>query len=269
MEICMVKKTVFCDVDGTLLNSKHQLSPLTIKAVKTLKQNGITFVIVSGRGPSEIYPIQKELNLKCPIISYGGALVLDENRNVLFHKGIKKPQVKVIIEFIEGNQFDLALCLYSLEQWIVKDKNDPRVIHAEKVVNSSTIQGDIDTVEADEISKLMCIVDPEKMSEVEEKIKNKFPNLTIVKSSHTLLEIMEKGITKATAIQAFCSKYDIPLDQTIAFGDNYNDLEMLELVEHGYLMKNAPDDLKQKFELHAEDHDNDGIYYTLKDMGLI
>jgi len=74
---------------------------------------------------------------------------------------------------------------------------------------------------------------------------------------------------KATAVKTLCSLWNIDLKDTIAFGDNYNDVEMLKTVGHGFLMGNAPDELKEIIKTHTYDNNNDGIYYALLEMNLI
>ncbi len=262
-------KIVFSDVDGTLLNSERQITALTEKAIKELKKRDIPFVIISARSPSGIYPILNEYDFKCPIISYSGALILDENRNILFNKGMDKSNAKEMIEFIENNHFDMAWCVYSLDEWIVKDKNDPRIIREETIVKAKAAQGSIDSITDDKVNKILCICDPKKILETEEKMKKAFPDYSIAKSSDTLLEVMESGITKATAINTLCSRWNMDIKNAIAFGDNYNDVEMLEAVGHGFLMGNAPNELKKRFKTHTYDNNHDGIYYALLEMGLI
>lgn len=262
-------KIVFSDIDGTLLNSEHKITPLTEKAIKKLNEKDIPFVIISARSPSGIYPIINEYGLKCPIISYSGGLILDENRNVLFHKGINKEKAKKIIEFIENNKFDMSWCAYSLDEWIVRDKSHPRIIREETVVKAKSTQGSIDSITDNEVNKILCICNPEKTIEIEKKLKEAFPECSIVKSSDILLEIMESGINKATAINTLCSLWNISLENTIAFGDNYNDVEMLENVKFGFLMDNAPEELKNRIKRHTKNNDSDGIYYGLLEMNLI
>ena len=138
----------------------------------------------------------------------------------------------------------MSWCIYSLDEWIVKDKNDPRIINEENIVKAQATQGTIDSVTDNEINKILCICNPEKIIEIENALKTAFPQYSIVKSSDILLEIMENNITKATAIETLCSLWNISLEDTIAFGDNYNNLEMLETVAQGFLMENAPAELK-------------------------
>ena len=104
----MKYEIVFSDVDGTLLNSKHQILPSTLFAIQSLRQQGIPFVIISARSPSGIYPIQEKYQFKSPVISYSGALILDEDKKILYSRGFSRELAKEVIAFIEKNQFDCS-----------------------------------------------------------------------------------------------------------------------------------------------------------------
>lgn len=262
-------KIVFSDVDGTLLNSDNQITPLTQKAIKILEEKEIPFVIVSARSPSGIYPILRQYDFKGAIVSYSGGLILDENNRVIFHKGMTKPDAKKIIEFIEKEHLDMSWCVYSMDEWIVKDKTDPRVLQEERAVKAWATEGTIDDITENEVNKILCICNPNQTLIIEEKLKNEFPGFSIARSSDILLEIMEKGINKAVAVKTLCSLWNIDLENAIAFGDNYNDVEMLEEVGCGILMGNAPEELKEKFSKSTEDHNHDGIYHALRKLNLI
>ena len=263
-----MEKIVFGDVDGTLLNSEHKITPLTEKAIKGLKARGIPFVIVSARSPSGIYPILEEYGLTCPIIAYSGALILDGDRNILFHKGMEKSLAKRVIGFVEDSGCDITWSVYSGDEWIVKDKNDPRIIKEERIVKAQAVQGSVDTASG-QISKILCICDPAETVEIEERMKAAFAECSIVRSADFLLEVMDKGITKAAAVERLCGMWQIPLSDAVAFGDNFNDAEMLEVVGSGFLMGNAPAQLKERIHLQTEDHDHDGIYHALVGKKLV
>lgn len=264
-----MKRIVFSDIDGTLLDSEHKMTPLTEKAVKKLISEDIPFVIISARSPSGIYPILKEYGFNCPIVSYSGALMLDENRNILFSKGISKAEAKKIIGYIEKSCPDVTWCVYAIDQWIVSDKNDPNVLREESIVRTYAVQGTVDDAESDEINKILCVCDPDKIDRLENDIKGMFPDCSVVKSCGFLLEIMANGVSKGMAAEKMCGFLNVPVENAAAFGDSYNDESMLERVGFGVLMGNAPDELKKRIKRHTLDNDHDGIYHALSEMKWI
>lgn len=263
-------KIVFSDVDGTLLDSRHKMLPNTVEAIHSLQRRGIPFVIISARSPSGIYPIQEKYKFKSPVISYSGALILDENRRVLYSKGFSRELAEQIIEFIETNRLDCSWNVYSRDTWIVKDRRDPRVMREEMIVCAQAVEGAVNMLPRHaEIGKILCMCNPEHILEIEKRLKSEFPFLSIAKSSESLLEIMQAGITKSSAVKKMCELWKVPLENTVAFGDHYNDVEMLETVAVPFLMGNAPKELKRRFSNITESNDDDGIYEGLRKIGLI
>ena len=80
---------------------------------------------------------------------------------------------------------------------------------------------------------------------------------------------MPNGVTKSSAVKTLCDLWNIPLTDTVAFGDNYNDIEMLETVRMPFLMGNAPEELKGRFPNVTDSNDEDSIYKALKQIGLV
>lgn len=263
-------KIVFSDVDGTLLTSDHRVSKLTRDAIIKLKDKGIPFVIISARSPSGIYPILLENGFNCPIISYSGGLILDEKRDILFHKGMNVSKANEIITYIEERHFDTSWCVYSLDEWIVKDKNDPRILREESIVKTYAKQGNVLSLQShSRINKILCICNPESILEIETNLKARFPDYSIVKSSDCLLEIMESGVTKAFAVKTLCSLLKIDISEAVAFGDNFNDYEMLKTVGCGVVMGNAPEVIKTDIGNVTLDNDHDGIPVALNKIGIL
>lgn len=263
-------RIVFSDVDGTLLDSSHKMLPGTLSAIRSLEGQGIPFVIVSARSPSGIYPIQEEYGFRCPIISYSGGLILDESRNVLYAKGFSRELAKNLIEFIESNRFDCSWNVYSLDTWIAKDRRDPRVAREESIVRAKAQEGTVDDLPGGaEVQKILCICEPGQTVKLEQRLKAEFPALSIARSSDTLLEIMEAGVTKGKAVRKLCSLWGISTENAAAFGDNYNDAEMLETVSMPFLMGNAPEELKHRFQNVTKSNDKEGIYCGLAKLGLV
>lgn len=263
-------RIIFSDVDGTLLDQNHKVLPGTLRAIRLLQEKGIPFVITSARSPSGIYPILEENHFQCPVIAYSGGLILDEKRNVLFSDGFSREICSDIIAYIEKNSLDCSWNIYSMDTWLVKNKADPRIIREERIVRAEATEGTIGCLGVDrKINKILCMCNPDQILSIEEQLKREFPQLSIAKSSESLLEIMQKGITKSTAIIKLCDIWGIPLETTIAFGDYYNDVEMLETVALPFLMGNAPEELKKRFSNITFDNNNEGIYHALVNANII
>ena len=263
-------KIVFSDIDGTLLNSNHKVTPLTKDAIHTLHQKNIPFVIVSARSPSGIYPIMNDNNFTGPIIAYSGALILNEKREIIYSTGIQRDETIRIISYAEEMHLDIHWCAYCVDEWIVKDKSSPRVKLEESIVRTQSKEKPLTDFSASaEFNKIMFICNSNEIGDIEKQMQKAFPEYSIVRSSELMLEIMKKGITKGTAVTNLCSIWHINPADSIAFGDNYNDVPMLNAVGTGYLMANAPLELKKQFTNGTLDNNHDGIYSKLLDLKLI
>ena len=106
-------------------------------------------------------------------------------------------------------------------------------------------------------------------SKIEAVLQEKFPQLNIVRSSDILIEIMNKDVSKANGIEVLLHHLNMTPEQAIAFGDNYNDLDMLDFIGLGVAMGNAPDDVKKIAFAVTEDNNRDGIYKFLRKIKLI
>lgn len=266
----MIPRIVFSDVDGTLLNSHHEILPRTVLAIHELEEKGIPFVIISARSPSGIKPILQKNHFACPMICYSGALILDKDGRVLLSEGFSPEAANKMIQFIEDRQFDCTWNIYSLDTWIVKDRSDARVRREESIVHASAAEGSVNSLSRNaKVGKILLMCNRDKLHEIETAMKAAFPDMSIARSSDILLEIMSEGITKSSGVRALCSLWGIPMEGTLAFGDHYNDAEMLETVAYPFLMGNAPEELKKRFPNITEGNDNDGIYNALVRMGLV
>lgn len=115
----------------------------------------------------------------------------------------------------------------------------------------------------DRIHKLLLMGEPSLMGELENTLKAQYPHLSIAQSAPYFIEIMAPGIEKGKSAKTLADYLDISLADSIAFGDNYNDLNLLEIVGKGFVMANAPKDLQERIGNVTQDNDNDGIYYAL------
>ena len=264
-------KAVFSDIDGTLLTSEHIVSTATIEAIASLQKKNIPFVIISSRSASCIYPILKKHHFQFPIVACGGACIEYMNGRILSNEGMSRQTAATVIEFMTEKNFDLAWGIYSGKNWITSDRTDARILHEESVVEVESVEGTVALLPDDAVvNKILCMCNPACILQIEEDLKEAFPTLSIVKSSSYLLEIMPAGMNKAKGIRKFCEIFGIATEDSVAFGDNYNDLEMLYAAGCGILMGNAPVTILETFPGKVTlDNNHDGIPVALKDLGLI
>ena len=118
-------------------------------------------------------------------------------------------------------------------------------------------------------NKILCMTKANISSKIEAVLQEKFPQLNIVRSSDILIEIMNKDVSKANGIEVLLHHLNMTPEQAIAFGDNYNDMDMLNFVGLGVAMNNAPKDVKQMANDVTDDNNHDGIYRFLRKIELV
>lgn len=111
----------------------------------------------------------------------------------------------------------------------------------------------------------MVMGDAEKLTQTETELKNLFAeDLHLYRSKNTYLEINTKSVSKASAIEVLRQSFQVKVEEIIAFGDNWNDIEMLRYVGHGVAMENAPDGVKKYADEIAPKHTEDGVAQMLE-----
>lgn len=262
-------RMIFCDIDGTLLNSENKVSNQTKSKIQELDRAGVLFVLISARMPSGIFPILKELGIHAPIICYNGAFILDSNQDVIFHSGIEFKKAIAIKKFIAAEWENVCCSAYSGFQWIVDDKNNPCILQEQSITSSEPIEKQLmdDLVAKHDVHKFLCMGQPDVIDTVKNTLSVKYPELTVYCSKPTYLEIMNHDISKSNAIKLLSEKYNIPIESTASFGDNFNDIDMLRTTGISFAMGNAPDFVQQNATLITQDNDHDGVYAGLVQLG--
>ncbi len=257
----MSYRIVFSDIDGTFLNSRHEVMPETEQAVKRLLQRQIPFVLVSARMPEAITPITGKIGIKIPMISYSGALVLTREGETLYsHTMPQEPAVRILEEI--GQRWPGSVVnYYAGHQWFVRDPQDPAVQREERITGAVSAQADFRELMDRGIlpHKLLCMSEPSVNEEMEHELSRAFPELNVVRSSDILLEIMDKGITKSRGIAVLLGHFGLTAQQALAFGDNYNDVDKLQYAGTGVAMGNAPEEIKAIADAVTDTNDHEGI----------
>ncbi|SHE51032.1 Cof-type HAD-IIB family hydrolase [Alkalibacter saccharofermentans] len=262
-------KMIFSDIDGTILDSNHKVSKKTKDVVKKLGRMKIPFILVSARMPNGIRTVIKELEINSPIVAYSGALVLDEEGSTISERFIKLQQALEISHYIRNFFPGVCVSLYSEDIWFTEDSKNPWIIEEENItevkskqVESFSILGDI------KVHKLLCMGNQYDIRDMEKALIDHFTGIKVYKSKSTYLEIMSVNASKSSAMKSLCEKYKTSMEETIAFGDNYNDIDMLESAGLGVAMGNALDEVKKVADKITFSNDEDGVYRFINDNRL-
>lgn len=257
-------KVIISDLDGTLLNSNHELSEYTKSIFKQLHQQGYLIIVATGRHHLDAMAIIKNLEIPIYSVTSNGARIHSPEQKLIYSKNIKSEEVKSILD-IEIDS-DITTVLFNEEVWLTSKTND-KLNGFQKEMSYPPIVVDFKTL--DDYSGLKLFFnhdDHEKLVALNTKIqKNSSSPLVSVFSLPTCLEFMDKTVDKSIAIAKILELEGFTFDQTIAFGDGFNDEKMLLTSRIGLIMQNATEDFKNKLShlIIIDSNNNDGVAHYL------
>lgn len=260
-------KLICSDIDGTLLNAERRLSTETISAFQTLKTQ-MPIVLISSRMPAAMKHLQEDIGISdMPLIAYNGGLILSDGE-VKQSTCIEFDLVKKISEM---NSDDLHLSFYNNDDWFAPQMD----AWTEREINNTKVQPELKT-NAEVLDlwsstktgahKIMCMGEADSVDKMYQKLQNEFGQfLHLYRSKPTYIEIAPRQISKRSAIQHLAKdKYNFELEDIMGFGDNYNDIEMLESIGLGLAVANAKPEVKRVSNQVIGHAKEDGVANFLK-----
>lgn len=246
---------IFCDLDGTLLNSKHKVTNKTRQVIiQRIAKNDI-FIPVSARSPEAIKTVTNQIDNKIhfPVIAYSGALILNEKGKIIFSASFPGKIASQICHFIDTNYPNLVWNVYTKkDKWFVKDVKNKLVLHEQNNVLCRPLSTNLDFINSiDKIYKILILGNNADRIRAKNQLKQQYTKLNI----QNLIEITSKKANKGKAVQILAGNNP----NTYGFGDHESDLPMLEVVNHPYAMKNADANVKKAIHSITDDNDHNGV----------
>ena len=257
------------DIDGTLLNKDRELSPATISEFKRIKKD-CAIVLASSRMPEAMRHLQAEVDiLNSPLIAYNGGLVLDGDK-VLSSTVVGYSEVCKIAELCEETEIHVSI--YNNDEWYVPSMDYWAKREANNTKVTPTLRSIHDTLNDFAKSqkgahKVMCMGPAEEISVLYNSLIEQLnDDLHVYKSKDTYLEIASKKISKKSAIATLLQHLytDLDWNEVIAFGDNYNDIEMLEAVGMGVAVQNAKEEVLAIANDVTDTNKEDGVALSVR-----
>lgn len=238
-------KLVAADLDGTLLNDDKRIGDETAAAIRDLAPRGIPFVIASARPPRSVRHIYQQLGLDTLQINYNGALIWDEPRRLAIdHRPLAGDLVLAMIRFARAIDPRVLVTCEILDRWHTDRLDNSYTTATGKLFQPDEI-APVETFCNRPITKLLLLGPPESMSTIRIRILDRFSSqINLVSTEPELLQIMEKDVSKASALRRLASRYGVSLENILAIGDGENDMEMLDECGVGVAVANAAQSLK-------------------------
>lgn len=259
---------VFLDIDGTLLDSGHNISPNTKRLLNRLEKRGVPVVLCSARYPDGVEFVARQAELRGPIVCYGGALILDEDRSILSDTGIEIQTALRFKRFVDGRFPELLTSTYLYNVWLVDDAEAPAIQREAHIIQCRPLEGKLENASQamDHVHKLLCIGPPARISELQRAAAPLFPEMELLNSGAAYLEVLPKGVSKRAAMETLQAHYHLGRESSVACGDHFVDLEMLRYAGLGIAMGNAPEEVRAAADRVTASNDEEGVYIALKNL---
>lgn len=233
------------DVDGTLLERDGTLAASTRQLLVRLSQVG-RLTLATGRSLAAAGPWIDELAITTPVVLYHGAVVYDPVTGVTLRERHIPGELARRV-FAAARSFPVQPQLYrSLDDLMVYVLEMSRPIEAffkREGISGKVIEDETEILATGPI-KMLFIGDPTELPPFEDELRSIAPELTIMRSEKKYVEVLPQGASKGNALAWLCEYLDVPLERTVAVGDQMIDLSMIERAGLGVAMAHSGHELQ-------------------------
>ncbi|WP_462408960.1 Cof-type HAD-IIB family hydrolase [Neobacillus sp. Marseille-QA0830] len=256
------KHLIALDLDGTLLKDNKTISEKNKQVLKKAKEAGHVVMIATGRPyrSSEMY--YRELELDTPIVNFNGAFThhpLDENWG-FYHEPLDIKVAKDIVEACRSFQFHNIIAEVMDEVYF--HYHDEKLLEIFSYGNPKITTGDLTNFLQDSPTSMLIHTEEDQLKKIRNHLADAHAEVIEQRSWAApwhVIEIIKTGLNKAIGLKKAADYYGIPRDRVIAFGDEDNDLEMIEYAGRGVAMGNAIDQLKNIASDVTLSNEEDGV----------
>lgn len=262
-------KLIALDIDGTLLNSDKEITTHVYESIQEAKKEGFKVVLSTGRPLQGVTPILEKLNLTDDgdyVICFNGAVVQEvKSKKVIADIDMSADDFNIIYNQVcKPNNTNIHI---NTPTHLITPQETPHkyTIHESNLNNISIEFKHEDNIDDSiKFCKVMIVDEPERLEEIIPSIpKELYEQYTIVRSAPFFLEFLNKEANKGTALKALCKNIDLPVEKTIAVGDEENDQHMIKLAGLGVAMGNARESIKEIADYVTDTNNNHGVAKTI------
>jgi len=265
----MNKKVIFIDIDGTIINSKEQMTDRTINALKNAKEAGHTIVFCTGRSINRIQSLPSHELFDYFVYANGAGIFDNKNEVVIFTKPVSKREILGIYSKVATNSEIVSLFVSGEHRYSDSDENifscsETPITAPETFINNNKI-----------VQYVILSGNPTPLFEIKPYLESRKKIRIAAMSRHLqdtnnlatkwmFIDAVHKKSSKGYGIKQFCKMFKIKIENTIGIGDDINDMPMFDVVGYKVAMGNAIDQLKQRADHITKSNDEDGVAVFLE-----
>ncbi len=265
-------RLVVLDLDGTLIGEDFGIGPRTRSAVRKALGRGVEVAIATGRMPSSAMVFAGPLGLRAPLIGYQGALIRTMPKpgrklgRILVHTPLSAAVAREVIAWARLRGLDPHL--NHLERFIIR-ADDPMLDDYSRFTGArAVLVPDYDAIDHP-VTKILAPGDEAVVAAALAEGRRAFAGRAMVTISHPrFLEFAAAGVSKGRAVRWLARRLGVPLEQTMAIGDERNDLDMIAAVGHGVAMPTAPSEVRSVARYVAPPLEDEGAAQMIEALVL-
>ncbi|RZT24098.1 MULTISPECIES: Cof-type HAD-IIB family hydrolase [Fictibacillus] len=279
-------KLIAIDMDGTLVNKQLKVTKENSKIISQAVKDGHHVVIATGRSYDEARHTLEDAELHLPLICVNGAEIRSAEWEILSSTPLEFSQYEEIKRILDKE--DIYYELYTSKGTYTDNREKAYEVMKDIVITSNPEATDDDVQKAAlrrfRLGLVSVVGDFEKLLDQNDIEVYKFlafssdtarlqrafqhlqavDDLAVSSSADNNLEITNSEAQKGVALKRFAEIKGIPLENTMAIGDNYNDVSMLEIAGFPVAMGNAVDEIKEMASFVTKENDESGVAFAIQ-----
>ena len=258
-------KLIVTDMDGTLLNSNHEVSDLFFEQFQVLKENNIHFVAASGRQYHSILDKLKSIQKDITIVAENGAYIV-RNEETLYVNVIPINEIKKLLPICQAIEGVQTVICGKKKAYLSKNTSKQFQNTIAEYYSSYEVVENFDILPQDDFFKIaLCHYDGSEKN-IYPHVKQLEKQWQVKISGKLWIDISQKSAHKGNAVSQIQKQFKVTPKQTMAFGDYNNDTEMLALATYSFAMENAHPNIKRVANFATLSNDNNGVEEVLNKL---
>ncbi|WP_342431703.1 HAD family hydrolase [Neobacillus sp. FSL H8-0543] len=261
-------KCISIDLDGTLLNSQHQISEENLEVLNKLQELGHCVILNTGRAYADVIKLKALQNMELPIFCINGSILYSAARERLYEATLTTSAYEEIFAILQG--LGVGILVYT-NYGGFPSTLPPLHGKTKEELNSLFQEFNYDEIlEKDnlKIYKLIALLQENQLDKIE-VVKTALTGRTDISTATSfpnIMEITSIEANKGKALLRYQQMMDLSFDEIIAFGDGGNDLAQFEVATTSVAMGNAPLAIQQKADIITKTNDEDGFAYAVRHL---